>query len=97
MSDSLEDLRAANDLLSAQCATAAQRAMKAETAAGHLLRELDVAKQQLKAWKSRAEAAEKRVVQGELMLAESRRGNDALERIAIAVEYGTGWRSKEKS
>jgi len=60
--------------------------MKAEAAAGKLLRELDVAKQQLAAWKSRAEAAEKRVVHGELMLQEAKRGNDALERIAAAVE-----------
>jgi len=95
MPDAVEELRAANDLLSAQCATAAQRAMVAEATAGKLLRELDVEKEKLRAWKSRAEAAEKRVVQGEIMLVETRRGNDALERIAVACEFGSGWRSRQ--
>ena len=89
------EFRAANDLLSAQSAAQSQRAMVAEAAAGKLLRELDVAKEKLAAWKSRAESAEKRVVTGEILIAEQRRGNEMLERIATACEFGSGWRSRQ--
>ena len=94
MADTVEDLRAGMNLLSQQCAAQSERAMKAEAAAGKILRDLDVANNKLAAWKARAEEAEKRVVGQELMLQEARRQSTALERIAVACELGSGWKKE---
>ena len=86
----LEDLRAANQLLSDQASAASQRAMAVEKKLAGMEADLEVTRKKLAATRDGLLASERRWAERESLLVETRRTNAILERIAAAVERNLG-------